>query len=356
MIYKKGRGAQINPPNKFLKNSQRDVFYEDLATMSEREELASKSEATQYIRVYPKTILNEVKSPDLPMSWSLNPYQGCEHGCVYCYARNAHEYWDYSSGTDFETHILYKADAHKLLEQRLNSPKWKPVPVLVAGNTDCYQPIERKLCITQKLLKVFLKYKHPVSVITKNSMITRDEDILSELAKDHLVHVHFSLTTLNEELKRKLEPRTASVRNALRTIEALAKRNIPVNVMMAPVIPALNDHEIFDMAKATSDAGARTMKMIVVRLNGNNALLFEDWLEKNYPERKNKVLNGIRSLHDGKLNDSRFGIRQTGEGFLADMIQQQFSIAVKKFFGENKMPELNTQSFVKSVSTQLSLL
>ncbi|MCS6819626.1 MAG: radical SAM protein, partial [Chitinophagales bacterium] len=213
MVYKKGRGAQINPPNRFLKNSGKENFYDDLPTEEERAELAAHHPATKYIKVFPKTIVNEVKSPDLPMMWSLNPYQGCEHGCVYCYARNAHEYWGFSTGMDFETNILYKSNAPSLLRKQLSSPSWKASPIVVSGNTDCYQPVERKLEITRKLLQIFYEFRHPVSVITKNSMITRDTDILRPLAAHNLVHVNFSLTTLQEELKRKLEPRTASVRN-----------------------------------------------------------------------------------------------------------------------------------------------
>lgn len=355
MLYKKGRGAQINPVNRFLKNSEHESYFEDLPTNEERSILAAQNEPTKFIQVFPKTILNEVKSPDLPMSWSVNPYQGCEHGCVYCYARNTHEYWGYSSGTDFESNILYKQNAPALLAQKLLSPKWVAAPIVVAGNTDCYQPIERKLCITQRLLEVFWKFKHPLSIITKNSMITRDEHILAELAKHHLVHVHFSLTTLNENLKRKLEPRTASVRNALRTIEALANKGIPVNVMMAPVIPSLNDYEIFDVAKAAAGAGAMSMKMLVVRLNGNNGLLFEDWLEKNFPDRKNKVLNGIKGLHGGSLSDSNFGRRQRGEGILADSIQAQYAIASKKYFGANALPPHNTSLYSLQKQKQLEL-
>jgi DNA repair photolyase len=342
--YIKGRGAQIQMKNSFDRYHSAPLleYFDDEST-------ALKS---QYIQVHPKTIVNKVISPDLEMMpYSLNPYQGCEHGCVYCYARNTHEYWGYNAGIDFESVILYKENAPDLLEQKITHKNWKPQPIVLSGNTDCYQPLEHRLQITRKLLQVFLKYKHPVSIITKNALILRDIDILVELAKDNLVQVSISLTGLDEDLRQKLEPRTSTYAKRLKAIETLSKKGIPVNVMMAPIIPALNSHQIMDVAKATSNAGALSLNYTMVRLNGPIGIVFKDWLHKNFPDRANKVIHQIEAIHGGQLTDSRFGTRMRGEGKLAHMIHQQFKVAKQLYFANRKLPALNVDAFHKQQLT-----
>jgi len=338
--YIKGRGSQLNPTNRFETESK-EVYLDDLATHQEREELLTTNLRTKYIEVFPKTILNKVESPDIGLAWSMNPYQGCEHGCVYCYARNTHQYWGYSSGMEFEQNILIKKNAHELLEQSLISKKWKAESVMLSGNTDCYQPAERKLGITRKLLQVFFRFRHPVAIITKNSLVERDMDVLAELASLQLVCVTLSLTTLNEELKRTLEPRTSTAKSVLRTINKLSTAGIPVNVNVAPIIPGINDEGIFEVVKAAAENGALSAGYIVVRLNGHNSIIFEDWVTKNFPDRAAKVLNQIKTMHGGKLNDSNYGRRMRGEGKFAELIRMQFSLARKKFLSGKQMPHLN---------------
>jgi len=339
--YIKGRGSQLNPANRFLKNSEREIYVDDLPTQEEREELLTENPKTKYIEVFPKTILNKVDSPDLGMGWSMNPYQGCEHGCIYCYARGTHEYWGYSAGAEFEQNILVKKNAPELLEKALMSKKWKASAIMLSGNTDCYQPAERKLRITRELLKVFLKFKHPVGIITKNSLVERDIDILTELAAQRLVSVTMSLTTLDEKLKRVMEPRTSSAFSVLRTISKLSNAGIPVNVNVAPVIPSINDEGVFDVLKTAAEAGASRASYIVVRLNGHNGKLFEDWVTRNFPDRVNKVLNQIKTMHGGNLNDSTYGRRMKGEGKFAELIRMQFALAKQKFMSGKEWPAID---------------
>lgn len=310
---------------------------------------------TQYIPVYPKTILNRVESPDIGMAWSMNPYQGCEHGCIYCYARNTHNYWGYSAGLDFEQKVLYKKDAPQLLEQQLKKKNWKPEPIMLAGNTDCYQPAEQTLGITREILKVLWKYRHPVGIITKNSMVLRDLDLLQPMAENRLLRVSISLTTLNEKLRRLLEPRTASVKARLKTIEVLAEKGIPVNVMMAPIIPGLNDHEILEVGQKVSSLGAVSMAYTMVRLNGDVAAIFEDWIRKTMPDRADRVLNRIRDVHGGELNDSRFGTRMRGEGQFAEVVKQQFQLARQRYFADKVKPDYNLDLFEQGRNPQMSL-
>lgn len=337
-LYKTGRGAQINPHNRFFSHSKGDDF-DDIDPHDEPEL------KTKFIEVHPKTIVNKLSSPDVGMYYSLNPYQGCEHGCTYCYARPTHEYWGYSAGTDFERVILVKKNAPELLEETLNKKAWEVRTITISGNTDCYQPCEREYKITRSLLEIMLKYKHPVGIITKNALITRDLDILEELASMNLVVVNISLTSLKEDLRRKLEPRTATSRKKLETIELLSKSGVPVNVMMAPIIPALNDDEIFSIAEAVSKRGAFSMHHQIVRLNGPNGEIFTDWVTKNYPDRAEKVLNQLREMHGGKLNDSRFGVRMKGEGNFALNIQRQMTLARKRFLPDIPFPKLRTDLF-----------
>jgi DNA repair photolyase len=345
----KGRGAQMNAHNPFDKYHMVQEHWEGID-----EDDVSLQGKTEYIEVFPKTIVNPVDSEDLKFSYSMNPYQGCEHGCLYCYARNSHNYWGYSSGTEFEQKILVKKNAAKLLEDAFQK-NWEPMPIMFSGNTDCYQPAERKFGITRQMLEVCLKYKHPVSMITKNSLIERDLDILEELNKLDLVNVSITLTSLNEELRRLLEPRTASAQRKLRTIELLASKQISVNVMMAPIIPGLNSHEIFTLAKEVSARGASAINYTIVRLNGTIGEVFLDWVRKTFPDRADKIIHQIEECHGGTINDSRFGKRMSGEGKTAEMVSQMMKVARQKFFEGRSMKKLDCSKFVRNKKGQLPL-
>jgi DNA repair photolyase len=345
--YFKGRGAQIKTGNKFLKNEYVTEHIEGL------DEPILENPHTQIFQETAKKLVNKVESPDLRFLYSMNPYQGCEHGCIYCYARNTHEYYGFSAGLDFESKIIVKKNAATLLEQQLLHPTWEAVPIMLSGNTDCYQPQEKKFELTRSLLKVMARYHHPVGIITKNSLITRDIDILRDLAAERLVNVMISITTLNEELRRRMEPRTASAPKRLQTVEELSRAGIPVGIMNAPVIPGLNHHEIPDILKAAADHGALTAGMTVVRLNGSIAKIFEDWLRKNYPDRFDKVRNQICSLHDGQVHDSEFGRRMRGSGSIADIIHQLFKVSKQKYFSNRQMPSYDLTRFRKGGTLSL---
>jgi DNA repair photolyase len=345
--YFKGRGAQIKTENKFLKERYVTDHPEGL------DEPLLSFPTTQIFYETPQKVVNKVTSPDLGMMYSINPYQGCEHGCIYCYARNTHEYWGFNAGLDFESKIIVKKNAPLLLEKFILHPDWNPVPISVSGNTDCYQPIERKMEITRGLLKVFANYRHPLGMITKNSLVLRDLDLLTDLAKDNLVHVYLSITSLDESLRSIMEPRTATAKKRLTTVEALAKAGIPVGIMNAPVIPGLNHHEIPQILKAAADHGAQSAGMTVVRLNGSIGKIFEDWLRKNFPDRFDKVWNQICELHGGNVNDSQFGRRMSGEGNFAEVIHQLFKTSKKKYFRDRSMPPLNLTAFRKGGNLSL---
>ena len=335
----KGRGAQHQVDNRFSAHSyeMRDDFLNYCAAEGEE----ATDSKTSFIDTFPKTIVNKVSSPDVGLEYSLNPYQGCEHGCVYCYARNSHEYWGYGAGLDFEQKILVKRNAVELLEKKFRSKAWKAAPIILSGNTDCYQPVERKLEITRQLLQLFLKYKHPVGIITKNALVQRDMDILEELAKDYLVRVNLSITSLDEKMRQLLEPRTASIKRRLETVEKLSAKGIPVNVMMAPIIPSINSHEILPLVKEIAERGACGVGYTVVRLNGAIGEVFSKWIHSALPDRADKVLHQIAQCHNGQLNDSRFGTRMKGEGRFAEQVAQQFAIARKKYLSGRERPVLN---------------
>lgn len=349
----KGRGAQHNTPNKFLQhiNEKREDFLEFCRIEGEE----ADNNRTQYIPIFPKTIVNKVTSPDIGMSYSMNPYQGCEHGCIYCYARNAHEYWGYSAGLDFERKILIKKSAPELLEQKLKSKRWKATTIVLSGNTDCYQPAEKKFKITRDCLKVFLKYQHPVGIITKNALILRDLDILKDLTKNQLVGVNVSVTSLSEKTRRLLEPRTATIKKRLETIRVLSENNIPVNAMLAPMIPGINSHELLKLAKTVSEHGALSFAFTVVRLNGAIGQIFTDWIKKTMPDRADKVLHLIQDCHGGSLNDSRFGIRTRGEGKIAAQIHDMAILARKKYFSKKVFPKLRTDLHEQYKDGQMKL-
>ncbi len=348
--YFKGRGSQINTHNKFARYQYVQEFMEVL------DEELLENHKTEIIYTHPKTIINKVESPDIPGMYSMNPYQGCEHGCIYCYARNTHEYWGYSAGLDFEQKIIVKQNAAELLEKHFSNKNWKPSAIMLSGNTDCYQPLERELEITRRILQVCLKYKHPVSIITKNALILRDLDILVELAKDNLVHVMVSITGTDESIRMKLEPRTATYKNRFKVLEGLSKNNIPCGVMIAPIIPGLTNHEIPNVMELAAKAGATSAGFTMVRLNGAVGPIFKDWLVKNFPDCADKVWNQISDAHGGTVNDSRAGVRMRGEGPMAESIRQLFSLSRLRFMKQEMKFEFNVADFnYKAGDTQLSL-
>jgi DNA repair photolyase len=343
----RGRGAASNPANRFEKISlERD------AEWNPEEDPAPR---TQFFRDLSQSIISYNDSPDIPFNASINCYRGCEHGCSYCYARNTHEYLGFSAGLDFEAKIMVKENAPDLLRRELSSPKWKPQPLAMSGVTDCYQPVERRLQLTRRCVAVLAEFRNPVEIITKNFLVTRDIDLLRELAADHAVAVHLSINSLDSELAHQLEPRAASPKMRLAAVEALANAGIPVGVLVAPVIPALNDHEIPSVLAAAKAAGAVWAGTEILRLPLTVAPIFEQWLERIVPGKKDKILNRIRAIRGGKLNDSRFGSRMSGEGIFAEQISRMFHVARRKVGIPDDSPELSTAAFRRPEAPQLTL-
>lgn len=347
--YLKGRGAQVNTNNRYLKASYVAQNIEAL------DEPMLQNGKTQIFEETPKQIVSKSNSPDIHHGDSINPYQGCEHGCIYCYARNSHEYYGFSAGLDFERKIIVKRNAPELLEEYFNKRRYKPSPIVLSGNTDCYQPIERELEITRRMLQLFLQYKHPVSIITKNNLILRDTDIITELAKLNLIHVNISITSLDEQLRQKLEPRTVTSIGRLNVVEKLSQKGVPVRVMTAPIIPGLNSNEVPAIIKAAANRGAVDAGFTMVRLNGSIAEIFTDWIHKTFPDRAEKVLNLIRECHDGNLNDSEFGRRMSGDGQVAESIQQLYRVACNRYLADRQMPEYDFSLFTPKAGKQTSL-
>jgi DNA repair photolyase len=341
------RGAGSNPPNRFEHLTLvRDADWDPEADPLPR---------TQFFRDRSSSVISYNDSPDIGYEASLNPYRGCEHGCIYCYARPTHEYLGFSSGLDFETKIMVKEDAPKLLRQELSSPGWVPKVIALSGVTDPYQPIERRLRLTRACLEVLAEFRNPVTVVTKNSLVTRDLDLLAELAGCQAAAVFISVTTLDTELRRILEPRTSPPAARLATIGALAKAGVPTGVLVAPVIPGLTDHEIPAILAAAAAAGATFAAHTILRLPYAVAPLFEEWLARHLPEKKDKVLHRIRALRRGKLNNSEFGLRMTGEGIFAQQISRLFDVACRKAGWSGREPELSTAYFRRPGGAQLEL-
>ncbi len=343
--FRSGRGAQINPPNPY-----HNLRYDELP--DEEDELR-----TEFIPTHPKTILNKITSPDLGNGYGLNPYQGCEHGCVYCFARMSHTYWGYSAGLDFEQKVLFKKEAPALLRKALLKKSYQPLPIMLSGNTDAYQPAERTMKITRQCLEVLQELRHPVGVITKNSLVVRDLDILAEMATDRLVHACLSITTLDEDVRRLLEPRTASIAQRFQAVTALSKAGVPVTVNIAPVIPGLTDHEVLGIAKRASESGAHRIGFNVVRLNDDIGTIFTNWVHQAFPDRADRILNRIRDCRGGELGEKRFGIRQRGEGVVAEMIEKQYQLAKRLYFpaGKHDWPAYDFSGFLRRRKPQLSL-
>ena len=342
----KGRGASFNPPNRFerLHLEPLEEKWEDDRTIP-----------TEFFIDTSRSILAKNDSPDLDFTYSINPYRGCEHGCIYCYARPSHEYLGFSAGVDFESKILVKPEAPALLEEAFKQKSWEPQVIAFSGNTDPYQPVERKLELTRRSLEVFLKYRNPVSIITKNFLITRDVDILKELASLNLVHVLISITTLDSVLARVMEPRTSAPTKRLEAIEVLARNKIPVGVNAAPITPGLNDEELPAILREAAARGAITAGYIIVRLPGPVEPLFLDWLERELPDRAPKIINRLKEVRAGRLSDSRFGTRMRGEGEVAKAINDLFHLTCKKYHLNEKEVELSTEHFLRVPEKQMEM-
>ena len=319
----RGRGTALNPANRF-----EEIAYERDESVDPAEEPAPK---TRFFKDATRSLLVKNDSPDIPFTWSLNPYRGCEHGCSYCYARPYHEYLGLSAGLDFETMIFVKEDAPAILEKELAKPSWEPMTVAMSGVTDCYQPVERKLEITRRCLKVFADCRNPVGIVTKNALITRDADVLGELAARRCARVYISVTTLDPELARLMEPRASTPENRLKAIRTLADAGVPVGVMAAPMILGLNDHELPRILEAAADHGAVDAGYVPLRLPHGVKDVFLDWVGRHYPDRRDKVESQIRATRGGELNDPDFHSRMRGRGVFADHLQALFQIARKRY-------------------------
>lgn len=316
----RGRGQSVNPDGRFARRS---------VLPSAKEEADARPETT-LTPMRSKSIVTSNASPDIPFDRSINPYQGCEHGCAYCYARPSHSYLDLSPGLDFETRIFYKPNAAELLTETWSDPKYEVRPISIGANTDPYQPAEKKLEITRRLLALFLEHRHPVSIITKGTLMRRDLDLLSELAAHSLCSVAVSIPTADNALKRLLEPRVPAAAERFRLVGELKASGVPVAVMMAPVIPALNDREIESIVERAAAAGADNVSWIMLRLPHELKSLFRSWLEQHFPERAEHVMSLVRQSSGGKDYDNRFGVRQRGTGVFARLIAQRFDAARRR--------------------------
>ena len=342
----KGRGANDNPRNRF---ERLDVLYEpEVQATRERPK-------TEFLRDPTKSILSRNQSPDVPFDVSLNPYRGCEHGCAYCYARPTHEYLGFSAGLDFETRILVKPDAAELLERELAKQSWRPQLLGLSGVTDPYQPIERRLEITRGCLEVLARLRNPVAVVTKNYLVSRDADLLGKLADYRAASVFVSITTLDADLSRIMEPRASSPRTRLQALTELSSAGVPCGVLVAPVVPALNDHEIPAILEAAAGAGAQRASFIMLRLPMAVKDIFRDWLERHFPDRKEHVLSRIRQVRDGQLNDSSFGSRMRGAGIFAQQTAELFRTSAARVGLAGPGLELSTASFRRPGGEQISL-
>ncbi len=338
----RGRGAGLNPGNRF-ESVRLHILGEHLDEVSAAHP-AGVQVSTRIGQDDTRSIINRVDSPDLNLHWTLNPYRGCEHGCIYCYARPTHEYLGLSSGLDFETRIIAKHDAPALLRRWIESPQWCGEPIMLSGVTDPYQPVESKLEITRSCLKVFLETRQPVTLITKNRLILRDLDLLQELHSHNLVHAALSITTLDHSLAAVMEPRASSPTARLDAVAKLASIGIPVSVMMAPIIPALNDHEVPAVLKAAADAGARRAGYVLLRLPHQIKDLFLDWLQRHFPDRAAKVESFIRESRDGELYNGRFFERQRGTGARARQIHETFNLFRRRYRLDQQVPPLTPRT------------
>ncbi|ETW92804.1 MAG: radical SAM protein [Candidatus Entotheonella factor] len=344
---RRGRGTPDNPKNRF---TALEYIRDEDAGDEE-----SSPQATEVFYDTTRSIIARNTSPDIGFDASVNPYRGCEHGCIYCYARPTHEYLGFSAGLDFETKLLAKMAAPALLRKELASPKWVPQVIAMSGVTDCYQPVERHLKLTRGCLEVLAEFRNPVCIITKNQLVTRDIDILNELARYEAVSVMLSITTLDDKLRRVLEPRASHPEHRLKAVKMLRDAGIPVGVMVAPIIAGLNDAEIPALVKAAVEAGAQRAGYTHLRLPYGVAPLFEQWLEAHVPTKKDKVLNRVRAMRGGQLNEREFGKRMRGEGVFAEQVASLFKLACRQAGLANTSPALSTDAFRRPSGPQLSL-
>ena len=342
----RGRGSASNPRNRFESV--------ELVPEPARDDEVS-SPVTRFLPDASKTVIAFNDSPDVGFDASVNPYRGCEHGCVYCYARPTHEYLGFSAGLDFETKIMVKEEAPELLRRELSGPGWEPRVLAMSGVTDCYQPVEKRLELTRRCLEVLREFLNPVVIVTKNFLVTRDVDLLSEMARYRCAAVLISLTTLDPELSAAMEPRASQPARRLAAIEAVSKAGVPVGFLLAPMIPALTDAEAPQIAQAAARAGARFGGYAPLRLPYGVKELFERWLERHYPEKKDKILNRIRAVRGGKLNDPNFHSRMKGEGIFAEQMAELFRLACKKAGIQDQRPPLSTEHFRRPPDSQLGL-
>ncbi len=335
----KGRGALTNPDNRF------ETIH--VEPDEEFDPLERSKPKTIYLHDTTKTLITYNDSPDVGFSAGINPYRGCEHGCIYCFARPSHEYLGFSSGLDFETRILVKLNAADILRKELLSSKYKPQPIAFSGNTDVYQPVERKLNVTRQCLEIFAEFRNPVIMITKNRLIERDIDLLKILSDYNAVKVFISVTSLDSTLASKMEPRASCPSDRLKAIKALSQAGIPVSVIIGPVIPGLTDEELPAILKEAAKAGAITSHFVVLRLPFAVKILFEQWLESHFPDKKQKVLNRIKAVRSGKLNDPDFHTRMSGTGIYAEQIHSIFKVYSKRYKLDRPSIGLSTASFRK---------
>ncbi len=326
----KGRGALSNSRGRFARH-EREPDRDALAAAAAADGEEPPRLATTLHVDTARSIIARNRSPDIPFDQSINPYRGCEHGCIYCYARATHSYLDLSPGQDFETQLFYKPNARELLRTELAAPSYTVSPIAFGTNTDPYQPVERELRVTRGLLELLLELKHPLTIVTKGSLILRDLDLLAELARHDLVAVNVSLTTLDHDLKRRMEPRTAGPEQRLHMIRALTDVGVPTGVLVAPIIPALNDHELERMLEAAAKHGATSAGYVLLRLPHEVEALFVEWLHAQYPDRAEHVLSLIRQMREGSLNDPAFGSRQRGVGPFAQLLRARFSRAARAY-------------------------
>lgn len=340
----RGRGSRLNPGNRFAE-WQRGTCDDDWAEGAAPEAESGNGPLTTLILDQTRSVIVRNQSPDVPFSQSINPYRGCEHGCSYCFARPGHAYLGLSPGLDFETKIVWKPDAPEILRKELAAPGYRCAPIALGISTDGWQPVERRLGLSRRLLEVLAETRHPVSIVTKSALIERDADLLADMARDHLVQVMFSITTLDPLLARRLEPRAASPARRLAAMDALHRAGVPVGVLFAPLIPALNDHELERVLEAARAAGAESAGYVLLRLPLELKALFEDWLHSHFPDRASHVLSLVRQLRGGQLNDSRFGHRMRGQGVFADLYRQRMQRTCERLGLNRKHLPLNTEAF-----------
>lgn len=339
-IIRRGRGALENPTGRFeaaVKTVDEDAWVDP------EQDNEPRQVETQVFIDATKSIVSVNDSPDAPEA-SVNPYRGCEHGCIYCFARPGHEYLGMSLGLDFETKIFAKPDAPRLLAETFSKKNYQPRPIMMSGNTDCYQPLERKMRITRGCMEVYRDFRHPAYIVTKNHLVTRDIDIFQEMAAHECIAVYLSVTTLDAKLSRAMEPRASTPGMRLRAIETLAKAGVPVGAMVGPIVPGLTDHETPAILKAVADAGGRSAGYTIMRLPYGVKDLFQTWVHEHYPDRAERVLSRIRDMRDGKLNDAEFGTRMRGTGPFAEQIAQMFA-TYKKKYNLNRRPSLTSMHF-----------